>query len=105
MITWSNYYPTKTSSIKIEYLDNQENMDFILSEFSRDMYFGDLSMWMYNGGGIQDRPSDIGYALNFIICKSYYEQSDDKRQAIWELFNTDDFESILKNTDYGYLVK
>lgn len=89
----------------IGYLDNQKNLDFILSEFKRDMYSNDLSKWMYNGGGIKDRPSDIGYALGYKICKSFYEKSDDKKLAIWTLFNTDDFETILKNSDYDYLLK
>ncbi len=90
---------------KIEYLDNQKNLDFILSEFKRDMYSKDLTKWMYNGGGVKDRPSDIGYALGYKICKSYYERNKDKKSAVWSLFNTDDFETILKNSDYGYLVE
>lgn len=90
---------------KVEYLDIQENLDFILSEFKRDMYSNDLSKWMYNGGGIKDRPSDIGYALGHKICKSYYDRNNDKKEAIWQLLNTKNLENILVESDYKYLLE
>lgn len=84
----------------IAYLDDPTKLKFILSEFKRDMYSKNLSNWMYNGGAIKDRPSDLGYALGYKICKSYYERSKDKKAAIFELLNTDDFKKILNGSQY-----
>ena len=90
---------------KIEYLNNKENLKFIISEFKRDIYSNDLSKWMYNGGTIKDRPSDMGYAFGYKICKSYYERSKNKKSAIWELLNTDDFKKILAGSEFNNLLE
>lgn len=84
----------------IEYLRKKENLDFILREFKKDMLSKELKNWMYNGGRIKDRPSDIGYTLGYLICKSYYENSKDKRAAIFELLNTSNFMNIVRGSEY-----
>ena len=88
---------------KIAYLNQAENRKFIADEFRKDRYGDDLSSWMYNGD-IQDRPVDIGYTLGYKVCKSYYENSPDKQEAVYTLLNTDDFKEIYLNSDYAYLL-
>jgi len=88
----------------INYLNNPEKMEWICAEFKRDMYGTDLSRWMYNGGAIQDRPSDLGYTLGYLICKSFYEKSANKKMAVQELLQTNDFRNIIKNSDYSFLL-
>lgn len=88
----------------IDYLNDPKNLKPILSEFERDMYAKNLSNWMYNGGRIKDRPSDLGYALGYKICKSYYEKSNDKKVALFELLNTNDFRKILLGSQYACLL-
>lgn len=85
---------------RLDYLDEPDNMAFVMDELKRDVYTPDLSKWMHNGGQITDRPSNLGYSMGYLICQSYYENSTDKEQAIQELLNTDDFKEIVAGSDY-----
>ena len=71
-----------------------------MDELKKDLYSSDLSKWMYNGGGIKDRPSNLGYTMGYLICKSYYENSNDKKKAIFELLNTNNFKKIIEESDF-----
>ena len=85
---------------RLNYVNNPENMAFIMDELKKDLYSSDLSKWMYNGGGIKDRPSNLGYTMGYLICKSYYENSNDKKKAIFELLNTNNFKKIIEESDF-----
>ncbi len=89
---------------KINYLGNSKNLSLVLAEFKKGMYLKDLSKWMYNGGGKQEWPSDMGYALGYKICKSFYDKSKNKNEAIAELLRTNSFEKILAGSEYGFLL-
>jgi len=91
-------------SEQLEYLDSPENLERIMEELKQELYSEDLSQWMYNGGSIEDRPPDLGYALGYLITKSYYRNAPDKKRALANLVNTQDMESILKGSDYGYIL-
>ncbi len=89
---------------RLDYMAIPENKSFMKEELKRDLYTDDLSKWMYNGGMITDRPSDMGYTLGYLICKSYYENSTDKKQAVFELLNTSSFKSIIEESEYSDLL-
>jgi hypothetical protein len=89
---------------RLDYIKNPQNTEFIIDELKRDLYSTDLSKWMYNGGGIKDRPSNLGYTMGYLICKSYYDNSADKKQAVYELLNTDDFKKIIKESEYNEIL-
>ena len=89
----------------LTFLSDPSNEAWIFGEFQEELLGDDTSKWLYNGGSIEDRPQDLGYTLGYLICKSYYEQSPDKKEAIAELLNTDDFMKIVKNSDFAYLLK
>ncbi len=89
---------------KIRYLEQPANRDFILAEFKKEMFAEDISKWMYNGN-IKDRPVDIGYTLGYKIAKSYYARSADKQKAIYNLLNTDSFITLMRESEYGYLLE
>ncbi|MDX1315881.1 MAG: DUF2268 domain-containing putative Zn-dependent protease, partial [Eudoraea sp.] len=89
----------------LQYLEDPENMAFILEELQTDLYNTDNSKWLYNGGSIEDRPHDLGYTMGYLISKSYYENHPDKKQAVYELLNTDNIESIYLGSTYGYLLE
>jgi hypothetical protein len=55
---------------------------------------------MHNGGAIKDRPSNLGYTMGFLISKSYYEKSSDKKKAVFELLNTNNFKIIIQESDF-----
>ncbi|NME72545.1 hypothetical protein [Flammeovirga aprica] len=84
----------------LDYLSVPKNYDFVMSELKRDIYSKDLSKWMHNGGAIKDRPSNLGYTMGFLICKSYYENANDKREAVKKILTTDDFKEIILGSDY-----
>lgn len=88
----------------LRYLDIAENKEFILKELRNDLFSTDNSKWLYNGGSIEDRPHDLGYTMGYLITKSYYLNQEDKQKAIYELLNTNDVVSILKGSDYAYLL-
>ncbi|MBT8281251.1 MAG: hypothetical protein KJO16_06705 [Muriicola sp.] len=86
-------------SEQLQYLDSGTKLDTVLQELKRDLYSEDLSLWMYNGGSIEDRPADLGYAMGYLITKSYYLNCADKKQCLQDLLNTNDMKSILKGSD------
>lgn len=86
-----------------EFLDNPDNLKMVCDDFIKDRYTTDFSKWLYNGE-IADRPFDLGYTFGYIISKSYYENHDDKTQAIYNLLNTNDYTSIYKNSEFAFLL-
>ncbi|QBA64475.1 DUF2268 domain-containing putative Zn-dependent protease [Muriicola soli] len=92
-------------SEQLQYLKSASNLDSVLQELKRDLYSEDLSLWMYNGGSIEDRPADLGYAMGYLITKSYYRNCKDKKQCLEDLLNTNDMKAILKGSDYGRILE
>ena len=88
----------------LKYLKSSKNRDFILSEFKKDLFIEDVSSWMYNYNS-KDRPVDIGYTLGYLISKSYYEKSDDKKMAVHNLLNTNNFKEIIAQSEYGFVLE
>ena len=87
------------------YLSDVENEQRIMNDLKNDLFSDDNSKWLYNGGGINDRPHDLGYTVGYLISKSYYELALNKQKAVFELLNTNDFLSILKASDYAFLLE
>ena len=87
----------------LTYLENLDHMSKILTDLREDLYTNDNSRWLYNGD-IEDRPYDLGYTMGYLISKSFYENHEDKKQAVYELLNTDDFSSIIKGSEYAHIM-
>ena len=87
------------------YLRDEENEQRIMNDLKNDLFSDDNSKWLYNGGSINDRPHDLGYTVGYLISKSYYQLAVDKQKAVFELLNTNDFLSILKESDYAFLLE
>lgn len=69
-------------------------------EFKQSMAANDTSPWLYNGGKIKDRPADLGYYIGYKIAEAYYKQAPDKKQAIKDILEIQDFEQFLKSSRY-----
>lgn len=95
--------PLKNSNL--EYLDDPFNREKIMADLKSELFGEDLSAWLYNGESIQDRPHDLGYTLGYLITKSYYENHEDKQQAIYELLNSKDLTVIVRESDYAFLLE
>jgi hypothetical protein len=44
----------------------------------------------------KSRPADLGYYVGYKIAQSYYERAHDKKQAIRDVLEAEDFEQFLK---------
>ncbi|MBT8183345.1 MAG: DUF2268 domain-containing protein [Eudoraea sp.] len=87
----------------LRYLEDQENNEMILADLKKDLFTTDFSRWLYNGD-FEDRPYDLGYTMGYLITKSYYANQKDKKAAIAELLNTNDFTGILEGSAYAHLL-
>ena len=56
-------------------------------EFKPVLSNPDASQWLYNGdqAQAQHRPADLGYFMGYAICRAYYQQARNKRQAIADI--------------------
>jgi len=71
----------------------------IWADFKKEMFLDRASNWIANGGeGNSDKPSDLGYWVGYQICKAYYNQSKDKKQAIYEMLHIQDYENFLEQS-------
>src|SRR5215203_65561 len=66
-------------------------------QFKKEMFTSYSSNWLYNGS-TATTVADLGYFMGYTICKSYYNNSGDKKKAIKEIIelnfkNEDDIES------------
>ncbi len=91
-------------SAQLDYLNSLENFELISVDLQQELFSEDLSNWLYNGGSIEDRPHDLGYALGYLISKSYYQNAVNKKKALENLLTTNDMRSILEASDYAYLL-
>lgn len=69
-------------------------------EFKKEMSGTDYTRWLYSGDRSIGRPSDLGYFMGYKICQAYYENSHDKKQAVKDIIEVQDFESFLKKSGY-----
>lgn len=86
------------------FLDDPDNHRRIFADLQVELLGPDISKWLYNGEGVEDRPHDLGYTVGYLITKSYYKNQSDKARAVWELLNTRNFTSIVRGSDYAYLL-
>ncbi len=42
--------------------------------------------------------------MGYLITKSYYRNTTDKQKALFDLLNTDDMITILRGSDFHYLL-
>lgn len=72
--------------------------------FKQDMFSTAFNRWLYNGGNAKT-VADLGYFIGYEICKSYYNNSINKSQAIRNIIelnysDTTAVENFLKKSGY-----
>ncbi|MET3112297.1 tetratricopeptide (TPR) repeat protein [Pedobacter sp. CG_S7] len=73
----------------------------IWENFKKDIYYDRYSNWIANGD--QSTPNslpDQGYWVGYQICKSYYENGNDKKKTIKEMLNIQDYKKFLANSKW-----
>lgn len=68
----------------------------IWSDFEKDMNYNRYDKWIanYNTASENSYP-DLGYWVGYEICKSYYENAKDKKQAIYDMLHIQDYRKFL----------
>lgn len=79
------------------------NEEKIWRRFQQEMDGNDFSNWIGNNNTDHgdDWHADLGYFLGAQISKAYFEQAEDKQQAIRDLLIVNDAKSILEKSGYG----
>ena len=68
-------------------------------EFQSRMLANDWNGWLYYQKD-KSRPKDLGYWMGYKITKAYYDKASDKKEAIREILNIQDFKSFLEKSGY-----
>lgn len=73
----------------------------IWEDFKKEMYLQRYYNWIANGDQESaEKPADLGYYVGYEICKAYYDQAADKKQAIKDFFNLSDYKAFLEKSGY-----
>jgi len=68
-------------------------------EFQQKMDGNNWQGWLYYQKD-KSRPKDLGYWIGYKICEAYYKQVADKKQAIHDMLNIQDFKAFAKASGY-----
>ena len=68
----------------------------IWADFKKERHLNRASNWIANSGQeTADKPADLGYWVGYLICKSYYEEATDKKQAVHDILHIKDYRQFL----------
>lgn len=78
----------------------------IWKKFSKDMYFDRYDKWLANYENASETNfPDQGYWVGYQICKAYYENSQDKKKAINDMLNIQDYQKFLNDSGWENKLK
>jgi uncharacterized protein YjaZ len=73
--------------------------------FTKEMRSQKTENWLYNGRNAPNGNADLGYFIGYEICKSYYNNSKDKKQALKEIieleYTKESVEIFLVKSEYA----
>lgn len=71
----------------------------IWADFEKEMYLNRGYNWIANSNQeTTDKPADLGYWVGYQICKGYYDNSIDKKQAIYDMLNIKDYKAFYNKS-------
>jgi hypothetical protein len=82
----------------------REHEQELKEAFKQDMFATAVNKWLYNGKNAKT-VADLGYFMGYVISKSYYAHSSDKKLAIKQIIqlnysDTNAVEAFLKKSEY-----
>ncbi|HLK30303.1 MAG TPA: DUF2268 domain-containing putative Zn-dependent protease [Puia sp.] len=78
----------------------------IWDDFKKDMYFDRKYNWIANSDQeTPDKPADLGYWAGYQICKAYYEEAKDKKQAVYDMLHIQDYKKFLEMSKLDEKIK
>jgi hypothetical protein len=86
-----------------EYAKGKEKQ--IWQDFEKEMYLKRANNWIGNSTQeTADKPADLGYWVGYVICKSYYNNAADKKQALYDILHIKDHNAFYEQSTVGQLV-
>jgi len=71
----------------------------IWQDFQKEMYLDRAYNWIANSEQeTEEKPADLGYWVGYEICKSYYQNSTDKKKAIYAMLHIQDYKKFLTDS-------
>ncbi|RYY20223.1 MAG: hypothetical protein EOO04_20450 [Chitinophagaceae bacterium] len=63
------------------------------------MYLNRSGNWIANSDQeTAERPADLGYLIGYQICKAYYENHSDKKQAVHDILNIRNYREFYEKS-------
>jgi hypothetical protein len=78
-----------------------KNETRLWEQFSKEMHGSEPGEWMWKKPSDPEQPYYVGYALGYRIVKAYYENADDKGQALREILSVTDYPNFLEKSGYA----
>jgi hypothetical protein len=70
-------------------------------QFEKEMQTEDTDNWLFNSYNSETGyPGNLGYFIGFRICESYFNQALDKKLAIKQILEIQDFDRFLEESKY-----
>jgi uncharacterized protein YjaZ len=90
----------QSANLKLQiFAKGKENI--IWTRFKTEMFMDRAGNWIANGDQDKpDWPSDLGYWVGYEICKSYYENSKDKKKAVYEMLHIKNYNEFFKDSKF-----
>ncbi|WP_336516564.1 DUF2268 domain-containing putative Zn-dependent protease [Pollutibacter soli] len=78
-----------------------KNEPKLRSHFSKEMDGENTDNWLFNAFNPETGyPGNLGYFIGFRICELYYRKAANKKTAVREMLNIQDFKKILEVSGY-----
>jgi hypothetical protein len=88
-----------TNRVQRAYGDAHERE--LWTEFQAAMHGTDISRWLFQGDRSRDRPADLGYYIGYRICRAFYENADDKYDAVRRIILLENPDEVLAESGYN----
>lgn len=82
------------------YAYGEAHKDPLCQEFVARMNEPDIKDWLYGTSGKDDRPNDLGYWMGYKIVRAYFDQKEDKREAVRHILTLENFEAFLQESGF-----
>lgn len=70
-------------------------------KFTKQMNGENTDDWLYNGtDNKRGYPGDLGYYIGYKICAAYYDKATDKKKAVKDILEIQDFNAFLLQSGY-----
>jgi hypothetical protein len=89
---------TLTQDQAVDYL--KENESRLWKWFEKEMHGAETGDWMWSTPADSAQPKHIGYALGMLIVQSYYDQAEDKENAVADILSVTDYPAFLAKSKY-----